>query len=989
MTWGGEQQAALDAALRDTTVMAYLLGKVAEKPDREWYFKLKQAAPLLFAAHSEPRPQVDKSSGTAAVPFWNVLPFLLGLSRLTAERDDEELVGELLACIREVSERSMRLGPDSGNHHTWSFFVQILTNLPPRHMSNEMLSYVRYWMAAKYGGQWVGLEVAKKLLPKFLRGEASQLPKAQSLFDSLTEFVWVAVPQDKRDLHRGKERIAKTLIEPYFFTHEFVHKGLAKEVGAKCEPQVVLRATKQLMDILDDGRDGYRHVDDVSSVWLPDVASGPSTGDDDPEELYTYLLRELLAGLASTRPGDCRGPLEELMGERYHYPIFRRLAFHTIDLQWRDLRVCFDSKLDHEHLREWLTLPSCRLELLRLLGRHATDLDDTQKQVVAAAVEEGLGPTKNGKPYPVEMEAEWKRGILYGLKEDAFFGLLYEKYRAITENDAEPPPPFRIQIRRGPGSSPCSPQELQSMDGPSLATYLASFTPGDPWNGPTLDGLCDSLKKAVAEDPTGFTPKLPSLIETRLSFAVHIVWGYRDAWKAQKSLDWQRVLDFLSKYTKPEEFWAGGRASANDDRHSDPREVVGMAADLIEGGATQDEHAFNPDVLPMVVELLAGWFSRTKARSPTTATDPLTAAYNTNRGALLRAMVIVALRTGRLLRDKVITGAAAWPIEFSGPFDIGFKQNDPDAYVLFGYYLYNFHFLDWEWATDRLKTIECLESDPPWLSFIYGFLFRGEFNREVHKAMLPSLRRALREPKLDAESRRRLGACVCSGFLRGLDIIGKGGLVDEVLSGWSSEQIRYIVAFLWGSQDYFLGRPEGNAPALEQAEQLRIRSLISQLWDAICDRLIPRLNGTPTEADRSIASASASLCVFLRCLDTASAERLTTLARFTLPGMDATNLVDAMNELRRRGNPKVVAGSIGRAFKALVDAVAPTYNLDHVKDITQYLLDSGNVARPIGKQIRDRYVRMGYFDWADMKPATPQSKRTVHARLTKKRKMRK
>ncbi len=952
--------------------MAYLLRKLAEQPDISWYRKLREAVPSLFSAEQAPVPQGD-AERYATVPFWIVLPFLLGLSRIATEQNDQELTVEVLSLIRDVSERSRKLGPASGNYHTWDFFVQMLAALPPDSVDFGALEHVPMWIDTLYGGHFVGVEVITKLIPKFLLEGLPGCPKVERLFAWTTAFKWVDVPGEKRLAYRNRSRVAKTAVEPYFLVDKYIHKRLALEIGKNCGRMPLLLTARRLRAVLADQQQSESRGDDVSLIWLPDIASGPNTGDDDPELIYAYLARELLAGLVEGNPAECSKTVAALLGQSYPYPVFRRLAFHVVDAHWDALKHQFFAVLDREHLREWLEWSSCRVELQRLLSNHIAAFDKDQKQTLGDAIEEGRGPTTAGGPFPEDMVAEWKQEWYSVLTADPFFSPRYSEYRRITGADRTPQPPFRIQFRAGPGPSPRSPAEIQDMDGPTLAGFLDTFVPADPWNGPTLEGLCDSLRKAVSADPAGFVAKLGALSQTKYPFAAHIVWGLMDAWKARTLYDLQPVVAFLKNYTAPDEFWSGKWVFKGEHYGTEPFTVIGMAADLIEDGARQDEHSFDPSLLPDARNLLVAWFGKTRAREQGDLHDPLTSAYNSTRGKLLRAMVIVALRAGRLLRDGLLSDAAKWPIEFQTAFESSFSQNDTDAYVLFGYYLYNFRFLNWEWALGRVNAFKELPNEKPWSSFVYGYLFRGDIEIEVHRAMEPHLRRALTESGLDETSNRRLIELVCVAYLRELDNLGKGGLMDAVLTQWSPDKAQDVIDFFWRGRDSLWGKPERDAAPTADSELEKARKRVLAVWHALCDHVLPLLADQPSDADKAVASAAAKLCIFLPTLDDESAGRLKILARYTRPGADAIDLVEALWLLKDRDRRPEVSERFGGVLEAVVNAAAPAYDLSHIKDMVQYLLDSGDSARPIGKRIRDRYVQMGYHDWANMEPKTARS----------------
>ena len=946
----------------DEGVRTYVFRRLGEKPDPRWFVPLKDRG--YFAPDKAPGPVPAEREGYFTVPGWEVLPYLIGLSKLTEKPEWRVLVPNLLEVVKSVASYEMDSGTSMGNFHTWTSFVQILSNLPSELIPQDVTEFIPGWVATPIGGSHVGVQVIELLLPKLLRGGTADAAKAEAAFMGVTPFRWRDIPESERLLFRKRCRVPQTFVEPYFLTEDLIAEGLAKDMGRLSSGKPTDTVIRWLKEILDDIAQANIVSEDVSSVWLPSLGDSPDVDKQDAVVIYAFIARDLLLGEAAAAPARLGDRIGELLSDGYPYAIFKRLAFYVADKHWDVSRQAFESAASG--IDKWLWVPSCEAELGQLLHNHVADLKPGLKDTFVRAVERGPGPTATGEPFDAALVLSWKQKWLSYVKSDPYFEPFYREYREMTGREESHEPPFRVEVRSGPGPSPRTANELLKMPGADLAELLLSFRTQDYWVGPTAEGLWGAVVQAVREEPTTFADKLPALVRCSYRTLCDIIRGYSEVWPVGKDFDWGAVLQFASSCIKQPDFGQDARVAGQDPFKMNHRTFIGEVAVLLQRGTEKDKRAFGAEHVGQAESLLLAMFPYAPPPSAEQWEDPLTHALNSTWGKLLMALIFLALRRGRLRDSGTLVRIAKWPQRYRLIYDRALNKGVAEAYTLFGRLLVNLDYLDSAWTQRHIAGFAELPDTPSWQSFMYGYLFQADVRQGLYDAMRPHYKRALNfEFKWD-HPKRGVVEHICIGYLRGYDDVGGRSLMDELVRRWDADQLEAAAVFFWQGRKYFLGE-EQDEGGLKLAERQRILVHIRSFWKTVVDKCREKATSGLSDVDRRIASALSALPVFLSELSEDAYKRWMFCVEQLRPGSDATHTLEALARLAGKNaaepDERGSAEYAGQLFKHMltVAKLTPDFDKAHITTIVDRLDALGGTAAVLAEEIRETYVERGIY----------------------------
>ncbi len=138
--------------------------------------------------------------------------------------------------------------------------------------------------------------------------------------------------------------------------------------------------------------------------------------------------------------------------------------------------------------------------------------------------------------------ALWLTEQFPGDAGDAIRKRLHEQYGQI-----EPSPEERPQIGVLYGTrSPKTAEELGAMSTEDLVASLRTWRPKDDWDEPSVEGLCDAFKTAVATNPKRFSGEASALKPIPRHYVYSLLTGLESAAKDGKPLFWSAAIEFCA-----------------------------------------------------------------------------------------------------------------------------------------------------------------------------------------------------------------------------------------------------------------------------------------------------------------------------------------------------------------------------------------------------------------------------------------------------------
>lgn len=268
-----------------------------------WFSFLK--AEGYFDPDKNPEPVKVKEG--YQIPYWEALGYLEKLSIQISQGNETELIDELLAVIKNVSEHP------KDNYRTWYLFIKILSNLPNEKIPVDILNFIPLWLTGMFDTMLQTSELTEKLLPKFLNDEptAADIEKAELILHYL---FLVEKAEIQEDIWDGEGDSYRSRLYLHFLSDKFEKRNFAQKVVKYCSSNIILelgRTIKFLLldypkgvnTLLKDGEKEYEikiHIEKEnllvsSKLKDSEVANATSTLENWEDKSETNLKQELVS----------------------------------------------------------------------------------------------------------------------------------------------------------------------------------------------------------------------------------------------------------------------------------------------------------------------------------------------------------------------------------------------------------------------------------------------------------------------------------------------------------------------------------------------------------------------------------------------------------------------------------------------------------------------------------------------------------------------
>ncbi len=943
----------------------------------EWFYPLKEKG--YFAPEEALGPKPADKEGHFIIPYWNVLDYLEKVSQQVAQPSNEKYADELLEIIKDITNYHIKHDRILDNYHTWWYFVKILVNLPNDKITDEIIDFIPIWLDSKFDNDLPASEILNNLLPKFLSDENSEedIKKAEKIVDYVTQIKWIPKysKQYKKEIRekfkhifeKPEEELAedeklaiylfsklydvepKTIVDIYRLQETFINGKLAEKIGEKCSENVIFNIADKLKNIFDqryketEGEKKY----DLSYIWLGSMFD-TSEFIFKTEEILTLILRDILLAKVKVDKGTAVNIINEFLGNKYPYPLFRRLVLFVIGSIWGTYKDIFWKMLNEDEDSMLFNDPHYKAEVYTILQKHVSQFSLEEKEKIKKIIEEKVSQG----PYPKEedreyYQASWRQFWYSAMKSDEYFKHLYENYKNITKKEEKIS--FKaIEISEGPGPSPLTKEQILQMPNQELAEYLRTFKTVDFWEGPTINGLSNMLRSSAQEKPEKFIDDLNPFLKTGYLYVYNILMGIRDAWEWKKAIDWGKLFNFIKEYITPEDFWDDKYKIEGDDWKANHLWVVGMIGELIRQGTYDDSWAFSEEHFQTAQEVLFfiidKMVERKEIEQPISG-DFVTFALNSSWGKITEALFLLALRIKRVEKKSNKPQPVSWELGIKDKYDLLLNNEILESYVWLGFYLPYFYYMDKEWTENRIKELETIYSTNKqlWEAFMNGHLFGREIYYELYILMRKHYDIAINYQFENEDLHDQLIRYICVGYLQGIeDINDTNSLLRKIIDKWKISEIKQMISFF-----RMLKREEQNE---------QIKSKIISFWRWIYEnKYKEKQENELTGDDKKILSELCKLTVFLPEIDSENFEWLKISAPFVDFSYHSSLFIEYLNNLKDKGES---VNFIGKIYLEMLKHTTPYFRQEDIQSIVEYLYQNGK--KEEADEICNIYAERGY-----------------------------
>ena len=343
-----------------------------------------------------------------------------------------------------------------------------------------------------------------------------------------------------------------------------------------------------------------------------------------------------------------------------------------------------------ERIPDILEEPDYEVEIFDLLKNHNNELDPEKIIPKLKELIERIPQYYREK----NLEDYWRYKWYSPLKDNKEFKKLYIKAKEkVKPKDDKPYEPQYTSFKGGfiAHKSPLPKEKILEIPIAELVKFLNEFKGADFWNGTfegKLDkqGLAETLREAVKENPEKFVKEIDLFYNAPYFYVNHLLWGLRDAFNAGKDFTslWGEIFRFSLKYVnKPtllKEAFESQRGDSGKGRYIS---VVDDVVDLIETGSKDDSKAFSPEYFDIVKQIFDAVTPLPKVElHPDTQRDALTYASNTTFGRIVRSFIVFSLRVRRVTKQE----EKDWG---ENNYERFFERQGIEAWIWFGRFLPN------------------------------------------------------------------------------------------------------------------------------------------------------------------------------------------------------------------------------------------------------------------------------------------------------------
>jgi len=756
----------------------YFLKKLASSNNPfPWLKHLKEKG--FFSPGNNPLPQEVPDKKGFTIPYWNVLGYLENIALQNAKNPSNELTELLLDIVNSIVDYRNESGERIENNRTDWIIVKIFFTLPIENITKEHIKFIGTALKSKWDTTLVTAEIGKTVLPKLINNKAKKL--VLKLLDVILAY---------QKSNKGITDEYTSVMNDIWFNEAL--KRYKPAIAKLCGIEAVNIAINKIKSIVGEDKSQF------NNIWIPAIEDHAQTSF--PERYECQLVHFVRDMFESSEPLRIKEEINGLIREEHQ--IFKRIALHTINYHYKDLNELFWN-WEGNPLSEGLP----KHELYELLKANCSNFSKKQIRKILGWIESKKyylpDEIKDDKEHIEKILAyrkkEWLSALLEAKDPDVIAS--YEKYEKINPAELDHAG-FDFWSESLTGTiSPIEKIELLNKSNEEIAKYFINYKEEKGWKRPSKEGLLETLRNCVSENPEKFADDIKPFLSVQHSYQHALLRGLSEAWRAKKDFVWDGILNYMCKIIKSVEFWNEKYEERNDNYRN---WIISQIADLIEDGTKDDNHAFDAKLLPQAEKILLFLAEKTGSNL-FEMNDLVNSVLNSTKGKIFSTMINYSLRSARLFkREQEERWVEAIKEDFDNRLD---RKVEPslEFSLTLGKYLANLVYLDKKWLIDNINRILLKDNDTHWEAAFTGYLF---YSSVVYKDLYFLLRKnghytkALQSEFSDTHITERLVQHICIGYLEDWEKLDDNtSLISELIENKNVNQLSAIVSFFWMLRD--------------------------------------------------------------------------------------------------------------------------------------------------------------------------------------------
>lgn len=866
-----------------------------------------------FDPSKNPKPiEVENQKGYFSIPHWNSLDYLENVVRTNAKSNKVEITQLLIEIVDEFIEFQSNKDTHIDNYRTNWMFSRVIFLLPLEYIHDKYFEFLRSIFKTQWNDLLSSSEICERIVSRLIQNNANNL--LLKILDIVLDF---------KILETERTDKFSSLVDSYWLNEMLrQHK---KEILNLCGMEACHLALQKISSIIE------KDASQFNIVWIPTIENHSQTTFPDRYECQlVYFVRDCLE---STFTID----IEEVIKDLYQreHPIFHRIALHVTNYHYSKLNQYFWNWKENP-----LTTFSTKHEIYELMKNNSQNMSSYQIDQIIKWIELKDYPVSNdfiergGDPVKAiaYRKKEWLSAIIDSNNPKA--NALFEKYNEINPINVEHPG-FDIWSESHSGFvSPKKTTELENMSHIEIAQFLKNFKPSNDWNGPSIDGLGADLKSFVLKKTDEFVNEIETYLNVPRAYQYYILYALNDAWKANKTFNWEILLNFVEKIISDNLFWD---EHYNTNSYNYRNWIIGQISDLITNGTTNDSQAFDLDLIPRAEDILIILLEKSESNFEEIL-DVVTSVLNSNRGKIFVALLNCARREARVNKSSK---NRRWNEKIKHVFNTRLDKNkEPsiDLKVVIGEYLPNFYHLDKEWVIENINNIFPKDEPNYWVPAITGYFFYSStIYSDLYKLLIQHghYHKALDFQFNDNHINEKVVQHICVAYLEDWEKLeDPNSLITRLFDKFEHKSIMALINFFWMQRSNIKNKAS---------------SKIIPIWKEITTKCNQQDNN-----DQIIIAETVKLFSTVESIDDQIFEWLLLAAENIKRSYNTTELIKNL-KVYSKSNSEYISSIY---LKMLEHDHYPDYPNEDIIEIITNICDSGAKIKAI--QICNLYLQKGY-----------------------------
>lgn len=575
-----------------------------------------------------------------------------------------------------------------------------MANLPKDFINNEIIDYLPIFIKTKFENI-LQSEAIFKLIYSYFENEEYSINhnlKIEKIIKLVFEISDNEVFKDRSTCETSKFH---PIIRSYRLKEACSNERFYIPVANYCSNEVIYQIAQNLLKYLESE---YMSSFQIQSLFYDDEEDRNSYS---IQTIYTTFLKNCCVKIAYTSVTRINEIIKAFLGSDFGHKYFTKLGLYLISKTWKQSKHFFFELIEKQDRKMLFSSSYWGDDLYFFLEDIAPELTKNEASIIERIIENG---SQNDEYYDKGRYLnDYKLRWYSALTVSPF---LNNKYQALSKQlnkyKEEIKPQPKVYVTSG-SVSPISKEDIYKLPVKELVDMLKTFDPKRSFRSPSVEGLACNITTIIGERPEFFYENYEHFLDVPYRYISSVFYGLPDAYNDEKIISLEKILNFSYKYTTQKGFGSDELQLKNASFKYDHLSVIESLCRFLSRVLRNDELVLSIDILNVIENILfnflENYISIELNDKDKGKLGSAMHAINSTTGVIIGCIVDYSLRKGRLINNDINDKTPRWSVKEKNVYEGLIKKGVQEFYMYFGWHRGNFHFLDYEWTTNIIKTI--------------------------------------------------------------------------------------------------------------------------------------------------------------------------------------------------------------------------------------------------------------------------------------------